>query len=72
MDKKEAKEDDRELLKGDVVFETNDGLTSIKLIEKVDGLVKQSIMRTMAIKLLGRVIGFNTPLKKKYAVWVQA
>ncbi|MBA0727756.1 hypothetical protein Golax_000716, partial [Gossypium laxum] len=52
----------------DVLKETVRGLPTIKFSKRVYELVHQSMMRTIALKLLGRSIGFNTLSNKLYLI----
>ncbi|KAG8478122.1 hypothetical protein CXB51_027896 [Gossypium anomalum] len=54
---------------GDVVIELVKGISSITLSSRVHQLIERKMAKTIAAKLLGRKIGFNTLLNKMTSLW---
>lgn len=53
LDSKEKEDDDIQLLEGDVIDGTEDGIPSIKFSGRVHQLLYKSMSRTIVVKLLG-------------------
>ncbi|MBA0825315.1 hypothetical protein Goarm_021914, partial [Gossypium armourianum] len=66
--KEPLKEEYIELLEGDVLTQTRDGIPSIKFFERVHSLMDKSMSETVIIKLLRRKTGVNALLNKIYSI----
>ncbi|MBA0799830.1 hypothetical protein Gohar_010319 [Gossypium harknessii] len=64
--KEDYEEDEFELLDGDVLTKTMNGISNIKFSERVHTLIQKTMAKTMIIKFLGRKIGFNNMVSKPH------
>ncbi|KAK8601041.1 hypothetical protein V6N12_050886 [Hibiscus sabdariffa] len=62
-------EDEIEILDGDVQKEVIDGIINIEFSERIRDLAIESLDQTVVVKLLGRLIGYNTLRSKLYELW---
>ncbi|MBA0650059.1 hypothetical protein Goklo_017549 [Gossypium klotzschianum] len=67
--KEDYEEDEFELLDGDVLTKTMNGISNIKFSERVHTLIQKTMAKTMIIKFLGRKIGFNNMVSKPHILW---
>ncbi|MBA0666611.1 hypothetical protein Goklo_003006 [Gossypium klotzschianum] len=61
--------DDLDLREDDVRNDVVDGVPSIEFSDRVYGLAKKSMSKTLVVKLLGRKIGYNALWNKVCALW---
>ncbi|KAK8549140.1 hypothetical protein V6N11_017834 [Hibiscus sabdariffa] len=62
-------DDDVELIEGDAIRSTVDGIISIDFSDRVQAMAVKSLGRTVVIKLLGRQIRYNTFHAWLYDLW---
>ncbi|XP_039057999.1 uncharacterized protein LOC120201457 [Hibiscus syriacus] len=63
------KDDEIEILEGDVFHSVIDGTISIDFSERIQSLAVKSLDLTVVVKLLGRWISYNTLRGKLYDLW---
>ncbi|MBA0842579.1 hypothetical protein Goarm_002399, partial [Gossypium armourianum] len=61
--------DDLDLREDDVRKDVVDGVPSIEFSDRVYGLAKKSMSKTLVVQLLGRKIGYNALWNKVCALW---
>ncbi|KAK9043443.1 hypothetical protein V6N11_071787 [Hibiscus sabdariffa] len=62
-------EDNIDILEGEVIRSTIDGLISIEFSDRIQKLAAKSLDQTLVIKLLGRRIGYSTLRNKLLDLW---
>ncbi|PPD87755.1 hypothetical protein GOBAR_DD15299 [Gossypium barbadense] len=62
-------EDDVQLLEGDVIVGTEDGMSSIRFSNRVHQILYKNMSRTIVMKLLGRKVGYHALSNKIYSLW---
>ncbi|KAK8522972.1 hypothetical protein V6N12_073684 [Hibiscus sabdariffa] len=62
-------DDDIDILEGEVIRSTIDGLISIEFFDRIQKLAAKSLDQTLVIKLLGRRIGYSTLQNKLLDLW---
>lgn len=62
-------DDDIQLLEGDVIVGIEDGIPSIRFLDRIHQLLYKSISRTIVVKLSGRKIRYHAQSNIIYSLW---